>query len=82
MDSCTACKAKLIWSITPSGARAPIDYAPSERGNVLLLSPTGLGAVLSVTLTKDALDLARSHGLDLRTNHFATCIAAEDFRHE
>jgi hypothetical protein len=70
----------MIWAISPAGARSPIDYAPSEKGNVLLLSPTDLGQVLAVVLTKDGLDLARERGIPLRLNHFASCPNAEEFR--
>ena len=70
----------LIWAISPAGARSPIDYVPSEKGNVLLLSPTDLGQVLAVVLTKDGLDLARERGIPLRLNHFASCANAEEFR--
>lgn len=80
METCSACGSHMIWAISPSGARSPIDYAPSETGNVLLLSPTDLGQVLAVVLSKDGLDLARSRGLHLRTSHWATCPNADEFR--
>lgn len=80
METCSACGSHMIWAISPSGARSPIDYAPSEKGNVLLLSPTDLGQVLAVVLTKDGLDLARERGIPLRLNHFASCPNAEEFR--
>jgi hypothetical protein len=70
----------MIWAISPAGARSPIDYAPSENGNVLLLSPSDLGQVLAVVLTKDGLELARDRGLQLRLNHFASCPNADEFR--
>lgn len=80
METCSACGSHMIWAISPAGARSPIDYAPSEKGNVLLLSPTDLGQVLAVVLTKDGLDLARERGIPLRLNHFASCPNAEEFR--
>lgn len=80
MDQCTACGAMLIWAISPGGARSPIDYAPSANGNILLLSPSDLGQVLAVVLTKDGLDLARERGLQLRASHFSSCPNAEEFR--
>jgi hypothetical protein len=80
MDKCKACEATMIWAISPAGARSPIDYAPSEQGNVLLLSPTGLGEVLAVVLSKDGLELARNRGLQLRTSHFVTCPNREEFK--
>ena len=79
-DTCSACGRMMIWAISPAGARSPIDYAPSADGNILLLSPTDLGQVLAVVLSKDGLDLAHERGLQLRTSHFATCEHAARFR--
>jgi hypothetical protein len=80
VDQCTACDARLIWAITPGGAKSPIDHDPSEQGNVLLLAPTGLGEVLAVVLSARALGLARARGLELRCSHFVTCPNREEFR--
>lgn len=80
METCSACPAHIIWAISPAGARSPIDYAPSDDGNVLLLSPSDLGQVLAVTLSKGGLDLARERGLQLRLNHFASCPERERFK--
>jgi hypothetical protein len=77
---CSGCKAFMLWALTPSGAKAPIDYRPAESGNVLLLQPSGFGELLAVTLSGDGLQRARQRGMDLRTNHYATCPEAEQFR--
>ena len=60
--------------------RSPIDYAPSETGNVLVLQPTGLSELLSVVLSGNALELARARGMQLRLSHFASCPDADEFR--
>ena len=80
METCSACPQRIIWAISPAGARSPIDYAPSDDGNVLLLSPSDLGQVLAVTLSKGGLDLARERGVQLRLNHFASCPERERFK--
>lgn len=80
MDTCSACPATIVWTVTPTGAKSPIDYAPSEQGNVLVLQPQGLGEMLSVVLSKDALKLARERGLRLHMPHHATCPHADQFR--
>jgi hypothetical protein len=80
MDTCSACGARMIWAVTPAGARSPIDYEPSEQGNVLLTSPEGLGQTLAVVLSKGGLGLARSRGMQLRTSHFVTCPDRERFK--
>jgi hypothetical protein len=77
---CDACQAFMLWAITPNGGKMPVDYRPSPQGNVLLLSPSGLGELLAITLSKEGLELARARGLDLRMPHHATCPEAERFR--
>lgn len=77
---CSACGKRLIWSITPTGAKAPINQAPSDDGNVLVLLPTGLDAPLAITLSKDALEQARAKGMALRLNHFSDCEFKEQFK--
>lgn len=79
-DRCTACNCELIWAVTPSGKRAPINLERDPNGNVLVLQPRNLGQVLAVTLSGESLKLAREQGLPLHLNHFADCIAAEDFK--
>lgn len=81
MSECRSCGAPVRWAITPTGAKAPIDFATdSEKGNVLLLQPEAFGGELfAVTLSKDALALARQHG-ELRTNHYATCPDRQQWR--
>jgi hypothetical protein len=80
LGECEACHAHMLWTITPTGARSPIDYAPSETGNVLVLQPTGLSELLSVVLSGNALELARARGMQLRLSHFVSCPKADEFR--
>lgn len=78
-DTCIACGCPLIWSLSPAGARSPIERYPASDGNVLLLGAEPLG-VLAIVLSKDALELARDRGMALRRNHFAQCPFKDDFR--
>lgn len=77
---CSACGEMMLWALTPSGAKAPIEYRPGENGNVLLLQPSGWGELLAVTLSGEGLERARQRGMDLRLSHYATCPSAEQFR--
>lgn len=77
---CEACGARLIWALTPTGKRAPVDAQESQDGTVLVLAPPALGNFLAVVLSAKALEQARAAKLRLRTNHFATCEHAEQFR--
>jgi hypothetical protein len=79
MSNCSACGQHLTWALTTAGKKAPINTEPSDNGNVLILQPKSLGEKLAITLSGDALDLARKHGLPLHLNHFADCPEAEQF---
>lgn len=71
---CSSCGAPIIWATTPAGAASPIDaYVNTEKGNVLLLAPKGMGQLLAIVLTKDALKKARETRMPLRLSHWATC---------
>jgi hypothetical protein len=79
MNRCSACGQPLTWALTTAGKRAPINTQPSDNGNVLVLQPRSLGEKLAITLSGDALDLARKHGLPLHLNHFADCPERDRF---
>jgi hypothetical protein len=78
-DFCRTCKTPVLWTITPTGAKAPIDGAVDETGNVLVLTPTGIG-LLSVVLSGEALELARRNGVRLRLSHWASCPDRQEWR--
>jgi hypothetical protein len=80
-ETCSACHCRLVWAVTPTGARAPIERDPDPDGNVLILDVSHLG-LMAVTLSKEGLQLARDHGLPLRLNHFASCEFKEQFRRQ
>jgi hypothetical protein len=80
LSECKACGQKMLWTLTPKGNKAVIDYAPAANGNVLVLQPTGLDSLLSVVLSGDTLERARSKNVDLRCDHHVTCPHAEQFR--
>lgn len=80
MDACKTCKAPVIWALSPAGKASPIDRDPdSEKGNVLILSPSGFG-LLAVTLSDKALDQARRAHVPLRLSHWATCADRQEWR--
>lgn len=81
LSQCGSCRAPIVWAMSPAGKPSPIDAHPNtEKGNVLLLQPRGLGSMLAVVLTKDALTRARGRRLPLHTNHFVTCPDREEHR--
>lgn len=78
-DFCGTCKAPIVWAMTPTGAKAPIDVHPDPKANVLLIQHSDYG-LLAITLSGDALDRARAGSAPLRTNHWMTCPDREDWR--
>lgn len=79
-DKCAACKADLVWAMTPAGNKMPVDaVADRERGNVLVLLPGAIGSPFAVVLTGEALALARRRQAELRLEHHTTCPDAKLF---
>jgi hypothetical protein len=79
-DACSACGCPLTWALSTGGAPSPIETETSDKGNVLLINPRGLGATLAVVLSKGALELARTREVPLHLNHFAYCPEKERFK--
>jgi len=77
--TCDGCGAPLIWTVTPAGARAPINEGLDPNGNILLIRPKGLGVILAVTLSGATLKGAQSRSLPLHTNHFSDCPQRDQF---
>lgn len=73
-DECESCREPIIWTVTTNAIAMPVDYEPSEGGN-LRLERRG-GKVLS-SVVKSTLAFGRT---DLRTSHFATCPHAAQHR--
>lgn len=74
MNTCRTCHRQVVWGLTATGKRMPLDAAPSMDGNVLLAFGRGdHGEDLADVLTGKRLDDARSALVALRTPHFATC---------
>lgn len=86
MDRCSSCAAPITWRITKAGKRAPIDEAPVENGNVLIVETPAQAHVFdtmigrAVTLSGAWLQAARNAGVDLYVNHWATCRDREAWR--
>jgi hypothetical protein len=67
---CRSCGAEITWAKTSTGATMPVDVAPSDDGNIVLLD--GPRGFLAVTLHDDE---RRSYRPDKKRHkaHFATC---------
>lgn len=62
MSRCRSCGAEILWAVTTSGKRMPVDATPEPYGNVQLETVDG---VLRASVV--------GHGDGTHVAHFATC---------
>jgi len=67
-DNCDTC-GTLTWCLTPDGSVRPILNAADDQGDVLILSPKGLGEKLAIKLANTTLEAARRNRLPLHREH-------------
>lgn len=63
MAICRSCEAPVIWTVTTTGKKMPIDEQPSPRGNLVYVEGVARAS------TAEDQRLRRP----LYTSHFATC---------
>lgn len=68
---CKSCGAQVVWAVTSTGKRMPVDVEPAAMGNVLLEART-VGAPLAVVWAGPV-----AGG---RLSHFSTCPDAKVYR--
>lgn len=79
--TCTAkrCGAEIVWTRTEAGRNMPVDVEPDPQGSIEVYLEDG--ELRSRVLKRRELQQATLGKLvELRTSHFATCVAAEEFR--
>lgn len=80
MATCRSCGASIVWTLTDSGKRMPVDAEPTDGGNVFLWRKDGevramvLGALDTV---RTELDNGKRY-----TSHFVTCPDAAEHRRD
>lgn len=77
MAQCNSCYAEIIWAVTESGKRIPLDAVPGS-GNVALSWGRPGESPHSVTLSGP--DREHADKSTLYTAHFVTCPNAEKHR--
>lgn len=72
--TCRSCHEPIIWALSLTGKRMPVDVEPTETGNLILSShrPDPIVTVASKT--------GRYSGQKLYRSHFATCPRVERHR--
>lgn len=72
-DKCKSCGAPVIWCVTTTGGKMPVDAQPAEGGN-LEVKETPSGAACT-NVKKD-----ERAGKQLHKSHFVTCPSASQHR--
>jgi len=84
MSTCNGCGAPMVWAMTTTGRRIPLDAAASDQGPVPLevedgnLAPTGRTVDTRHGPTVE-VEYVRA-GAGVHRTHFATCPKADEFR--
>ncbi|MGD9797576.1 MAG: hypothetical protein AB7H43_15440 [Acidimicrobiia bacterium] len=78
MSRCRSCKAPIVWAVSTTDRRIPIDTLASERGNVVYVDPAASPPVVQVLGQAELA--ARPTRAGLYTAHFATCPNAREHR--
>jgi len=80
VSACRSCGAPVLWAVTTSGRRIPLDAAPAPDGAIVATGryvPTDRGATMEVVVDRQA------SLLDVEARwvpHWATCPHADDWR--
>ncbi len=76
---CRSCSGEILWTKSETTGRSqPVDFAPSEKGNVALWDRKG--SIVSRVLSGEDLEEARRDGRPLRMPHHATCPQGKSWR--
>ena len=84
-DTCKSCGAEIIWAETPQGKRIPVDFHPTDTGNIVLtIGGKGASSVPTAWIRrKDGFPEEvrdRCEAWRRYTSHFATCPHAAKHR--
>lgn len=72
MARCRSCHAEIIWALTASGRKIPLDAEPAER-------PTGLFRLEPIDGSTDQRAVSAA-GEPVYLSHFSTCVSADQHR--
>lgn len=79
MSRCRSCDAQIRWATTSAGKAMPLDFEPSEFGNVAL---AGIERPVATVLAGVDLTTARATGRRLFMPHHATCPQGREWHRE
>lgn len=74
MSTCRSCGAPVVWAVTTTGKRMPVDADPVDGGNVLLSPAVSSGQAPTATVVGKAVQ-PNLFGDDSPryVSHFSTC---------
>jgi hypothetical protein len=66
---CSSCKSPVWWAITTAGKRMPMDPAPTDAGNMIIIDRDQPAPIVKALRPREAVapDVPRY------VSHFATC---------
>lgn len=73
-STCRSCHAQILWAVTATDRRIPLDVDPRPDGNIAkngVYDPAGAPHV--TILTGGAIERARADRKELYVAHFVTC---------
>lgn len=74
MSACGSCGAEVVWAVTTTGKRMPVDAAPVDGGNVLLSPASSPGQAPTATVVgKQVQPSLFGDDAPRYVSHFATC---------
>jgi hypothetical protein len=78
VSACRSCGKPIVWALTVTGGRMPVDRDPCAEGTIELAYRRGVWA--ATVLDRAARRLLAGHELVLRQSHFASCPDAAAWR--
>jgi hypothetical protein len=63
---CSSCQAAIVWAVTTKGARMPVDAAPADDGNIVLIDTAG--GIQAIVVRPGEFPGQKRH-----RSHFSTC---------
>jgi hypothetical protein len=78
--ACRSCRKEIIWTVTESGKKMPVDLRPCTYGKFFIFRRADSIDSLSVRSKNRDAEEARKRNQDRYDSHFATCAHADRHR--
>lgn len=78
--TCRSCAAPILWTVTPKGARLPVDAPVDPAGNVEIVAIDPDGTLRARVLPDGYVELSPEFAGERHVAHWATCPHADRWR--